>query len=131
VAMTNVAVFFTTFSPTSNICNFGGNSSMWALKYDTGGPPMCPAVTKTKVLVQVSTGSFEQIDGQSAFACYPGPNSPLQQPTIPPSTGPAGWTPPLSQPSYALVGKPPGQAPPVISNAALKPIKRILHIQER
>jgi type IV pilus assembly protein PilY1 len=131
VAMTNGAVFFTTFSPTSNICNFGGNSSMWALKYDTGGPPMCPAVTKTKVLVQVSTGSFEQIDGQSAFACYPGPNSPLQQPTIPPSTGPAGWTPPLSQPSYALVGKPPGQAPPVISNAALKPIKRILHIQER
>ena len=36
VALTNGAVFFTSFKPTTDVCGFGGNSYLWATAYDTG-----------------------------------------------------------------------------------------------
>jgi type IV pilus assembly protein PilY1 len=66
VAMTNGVVFYTTFKPTADICGFGGNSYMWAVKYSTGFQAPHSAL-KGKALIQVSTGSFEEVDLSTDF----------------------------------------------------------------
>lgn len=106
VAMNNGAVFFTTFMPTSDACKFGGNSYLWATRYDTGlkAPE---AALHGKALVQVSTGSFEEIDLSTAFTAEGERRS-----------------------AFALTGKPPTDPPPIVSNSTLKPVKRIIQIQE-
>lgn len=59
LAATNGAVFFTTFAPTTDVCSFGGNSYIWAVKYNTGAST---AGTLTgKALLQVSTGDIAQV----------------------------------------------------------------------
>jgi type IV pilus assembly protein PilY1 len=65
VATTSGVAFFTTYKPYNDECALGGKSFIWAAKYDTGGAP--GALLKGKGLVQVSTGSIEQIDLSSAF----------------------------------------------------------------
>ena len=107
VAMPNGAVFFTTFKPSTDICKFGGNSYMWGVKYDTGGTAAANTL-KGKALVQVSTGSFEEIDISTALTA---------------SLGRKMGTP--------MVGKPPNDPPPIVSPSMNKPLKRIIHIQER
>ncbi|MEC4675724.1 MAG: pilus assembly protein PilY, partial [Nitrospirota bacterium] len=57
------AVFFTTFAPTTNPCEFGGLTYVWAVDYSTGG-----ALTsgfRIKGLLQVSTGSIEELSEDS------------------------------------------------------------------
>lgn len=107
VAMPNGAVFFTTFKPSVDICSFGGNSYMWGVKYDTGGVAPSAAL-KAKALVQVSTGSFEEVDLSTALTD---------------KSGRKMGTP--------MVGKPPNDPPPIVSPAANKPLKRVIHIRER
>lgn len=107
VALTNGLVVFTTFEPTSDVCKFGGDSYVWGVKYNTGGTPP-GASLDAKVLVQVSTGAFEEVTLRSALTDREGRKQ-----------------------GTAMVGKPPVDPPPVISNAGNKPPKRILHIQER
>ena len=58
-ASTGVA-FFTTYKPYNEDCAIGGKSFIWAVKYNTGGAP--GALLKGKALIQVSTGSIEQVD---------------------------------------------------------------------
>lgn len=58
-------VFFTSYKPYDDPCLLGGKSSIWALKYDTGGAP--GTLLKGKAIVQVSTGSIEQVDLSKAF----------------------------------------------------------------
>lgn len=106
VALTNGTVFFTTFKPTSDFCGYGGNSYLWGMKYDTGGQP-ASNVMHGKALVQLSTGQFSQIDLSTAFTDR------LNR-----------------RMGTAMTGKPPSDAPPIVSSSQNKPLKKILHIQE-
>lgn len=108
VALTNGLVLYTTFKPTSDVCQFGGSSYLWGVKYDTGGVASAAATGTAKVLVQVSTGAFEEVSLGSALTA----NNNRKMGT-------------------AMTGKPPSDPPPVISNASNKPPKKILHLQEK
>ena len=109
VALTNGLVLFTTFMPTTDICNFGGNSYLWAFKYDTGFTPPAKSL-QGKITMQVSTGAFEEKNLSEVFN----------------DAGEAN-----RKTSTAMVGKPPGDPPPVITKSNLKPVKKIIHLQER
>ncbi len=107
VAMPNGAVFFTTFMPSTDVCNYGGKSYIWGVAYATGGTASS-AQLKAKALVQVSTGSFEEVNLSSAL------------------------TDRLSRKmATPMVGKPPTDPPPIVSSAGNKPLKRIMHIREK
>jgi type IV pilus assembly protein PilY1 len=132
VALTNGTVTFTTFKPTMDICGYGGNSFLRVLNYDTGGFPRCDAL-QGKVLIQLSTGEFKEISLAEAYGC-PSPNGNVMPPVYPPVIDePPGPTPPTTPPGAlgGMTGKPPSDAPPVISNSLNRPVKKILHIQER
>lgn len=107
VAMTNGAVFFTTYKPSADVCKFGGNSYIWGVKYDTGGVALSSSL-KGKALVQVSTGSFEEIDLSTALTAEGGRKM-----------------------GTPMVGKPPNDPPPIVSSSGNKPLKRVIHIQEK
>ncbi|MDD2852803.1 MAG: pilus assembly protein PilY [Desulfuromonadaceae bacterium] len=107
VALTNGLVLFTTFKPTADVCKFGGDSYVWGTKYDTGGAPPA-STTGGKMLVQVSTGAFEEIALSSALTAMDGRKI-----------------------GSAMTGKPPSDPPPVVSNASNKPPKKIMHLQEK
>lgn len=107
VAMTNGAVFFTTFKPSVDICSFGGNSYMWGVKYDTGGAASSASL-QAKALIQVSTGSFEEISLATALTAMGGRKM-----------------------GTPMVGKPPNDPPPIVSPSLNRPLKKIIHIQER
>jgi type IV pilus assembly protein PilY1 len=109
VAMTNGGVFFSTFKPTSDPCTMGGNSYLWAVNYSNGLQPPAAAL-KGQVMFQLSTGEFKQVSlsGANTFTDDGGRR-----------TG-SNWT-----------GKPPSDPPPIISTSNLKPVKKILHIQEK
>lgn len=106
VALPNGTVFFTSFKPTMDICGFGGNSFLWGVKFDTGGQASAGAL-QGKALIQLSTGEFKEVDLSTAFTDKG--NRRIQTP---------------------MTGKPPSDAPPIISNSQNKPVKKILHIQE-
>ncbi|WP_162605019.1 pilus assembly protein [Geomonas terrae] len=110
VALTNGTVFLTSFMPNADPCGFGGNSYLWALGYDTGGRPSDAALSG-KALIQLSTGEFKEIDLSSAFG--------------------SGAARLLRRTSAAMTGKPPADAFPIVSKSGNKPVKRIMHIQER
>ena len=104
LATSSGLVFYTTYKPYNDECALGGKSFIWATKYDTGGAP--GALLKGKALVQVSTGSIEQINLSSAFT-------------------EAG-----NRKSYAMEGVPPtAQGLSILSTPP--PVKRVLHIRER
>lgn len=107
VALTNGAVFFTTFKPTTDVCKFGGYSYIWGFNYATGAAAPAAALTG-KILVQVSTGAFEEVKLSEALNTHEGRKM-----------------------GTPMIGKPPVDAPPVISNANNKPPKKILHVQEK
>ncbi len=99
-------VFFTSFKPYTDICSIGGKTFLWATRYNTGGDPS--ALLKGKAIVQVSTGSIEEVDLATAFN-QSGDNR---------------------KSDAAMEGAPPTDNPP----AMLTPpnaLKRILHIKER
>ncbi len=58
-------VYFTSFRPYKDPCEMGGMTHLWAMLYDTGGDPT--PYLKGKAIIQVSTGSIEQIDLATAF----------------------------------------------------------------
>jgi type IV pilus assembly protein PilY1 len=97
-------VFFTTYKPYNDVCSYGGKSFIWALKYDTGAAP--GALLKGVALLQVSTGSIEQVDLSTAFTEKSGRR-----------TGALEGVPPTSQ-GLSLMTTPP-------------PVKRVIHMRER
>ena len=104
LATTSGLVFYTTYKPYNDECALGGKSFIWATKYDTGGAP--GALLKGKALVQVSTGSIEQVDLATAFTEGGG------------------------RKSYSMEGVPPtAQGLSILSTPP--PVKRTLHIRER
>ncbi len=97
--------FFTTFSPSADVCALGGNTNIWATKYDTGYQGASSAL-QGKAIVQVSTGEIKELTLSSAFTEKEGRRS------------------------AAISGMPPkGQGLSVLVNP--KPLRRILHIQEK
>jgi type IV pilus assembly protein PilY1 len=110
VALTNGTVFITSFEPTSDICGFGGNSYLWALAYNTGDRPSDAALAG-KALIQLSTGEFKEVNLSQAFG--------------------SDATKMFRRTNIPMTGKPPADAFPVVSKSANKPVKKIMHIQER
>ena len=58
VSTTSGCVFFTSYKPYVDVCSIGGKSFLWTVRYNTGGT----CALRGKALLQVSTGSIEQID---------------------------------------------------------------------
>ncbi|MBE0425176.1 MAG: hypothetical protein IBX72_00825 [Nitrospirae bacterium] len=104
LAATTGLVFFTTYKPYNDVCGIGGKSFIWAVRYTTGGPP--GALLKGIALLQVSTGSIEQVDLSSAFTQAGGRK-----------TSALEGVPPTAQ-GLSLLSTPP-------------PVKRVIHMRER
>jgi type IV pilus assembly protein PilY1 len=97
-------VFFTTLTPYDDVCSSGGNTAIWAVKYDTGGA--AGSLLQGKALIQVSTGAIEQVDLATAFTQKSGRKTTAMQ-----------GVPPTSQ-GFSIMSTPP-------------PVKKVLHIWER
>ncbi len=111
VALSNGNVFFTTFKPSADICKFGGDSLIWALRFNSGAAPPGSTMQGT-ALMQVSTGAFAEIRLPDAF------NNPGNQRLN-------GRR--LAQP---IQGVPPtAQGLTLITNP--KPVKKFIHIREK
>ncbi len=104
LATTTGLVFFTTYKPYNDECGLGGKSFIWSAKYNTGGAP--GALLKGVALLQVSTGSIEQVNLSTAFTDAGGRKSTALE-----------GVPPTSQ-GLSLISTPP-------------PVKRVTHIKER
>jgi type IV pilus assembly protein PilY1 len=110
LAASTGVVFFTSYKPHDDPCKIGGKTFIWAVRYDTGGDPS--SLLKGKALVQVSTGSIEQIDLSGAFGDKK-------------QTGATG-----GRRSSAMEGVPPtAQGLSILSSPPA--LKRVLHIKER
>lgn len=104
---TNGLVVFTTFKPTADICGFGGETLFWFVDYGTGGAPP-PGTLKGKITIQLSTGAIVVVDlGKLTSGSF---NRGGRQFSV-------------------GAGKPPSPAPQ--TDTLKKPVKKILHIQER
>ena len=57
-------VLYTTFSPTNDICGFGGHSDLWLVNYDNGGTPNSPSGS---LYIQTSTGAIVKIEMSEEF----------------------------------------------------------------
>ena len=97
-------VFFTTYKPYIDVCSFGGKSFIWALRYNTGG--CASASLKGTALLQVSTGSIEQVNLSTAFTEKGGRRTSAME-----------GVPPTAQ-GLSLLSTPP-------------PVKRVIHMRER
>ncbi|MFA7059395.1 MAG: hypothetical protein WC156_01100, partial [Pedobacter sp.] len=100
------AVFFTTFKPVKDICEYGGQSHIWSANYATGGAPLAAAM-KGNVLMQVSTGAFVETPLSSAFNAKGGRRT----------DNPISGMPPSAQ-GLSLIANPP-------------PVKKFLHVREK
>jgi type IV pilus assembly protein PilY1 len=106
VASPNGVVFFTTFQPNSDVCSYGGGSYIWAVDYKSGGTPSARAMGG-KLLMQVSTGAFAELSMATAFGEKGGRRT-----------------------TTAIQGVPPkAQGLSLLTNP--KPVKKIMHIQEK
>jgi len=110
VATVNGSVFYTSYKPTSDICGFGGTSYLWGVQYDTGNT-LPSAAQKGKVLIQLSTGSFAEMDLSTALTDKNGRRT--------------------ANSSALSFGKASADSGLFMTSAGLTPVKRILHIQER
>jgi hypothetical protein len=97
-------VFFTTYKPYNDVCALGGKSFIWAVNYKTGGAS--GASLKGIALLQVSTGSIEQINLSTALTEKGGRRTAAME-----------GVPPTAQ-GLSLLSQPP-------------PVKRTIHIKER
>jgi type IV pilus assembly protein PilY1 len=119
---TNIgAVFFTTTKPTSDVCEWGGRTHFWAVKYDTGGA-VKKGTLRGRALVQVSTGSIEEKDLSKAFTPSEGGNKIDAGDTTGATVG--------GRRTDMIPGVPPTGSPPGIIIPP-KPVNRIVHIKER
>jgi type IV pilus assembly protein PilY1 len=104
MATTTGLAFFTTYKPYNDECGLGGKSFIWAVRYTTGGA--AGALLKGTALLQVSTGSIEQLNLSTAFTEAGGRKSSALE-----------GVPPTAQ-GLSLLTQPP-------------PVKRTIHMRER
>jgi type IV pilus assembly protein PilY1 len=104
LSTTSGLVFFTTYKPYSDECSLGGKSFIWSVKYNSGGAP--GAMLKGVALLQVSTGSIEQLNMSSAFTQAGGRKSTQLE-----------GVPPTAQGLSIMVGP--------------APVKRVINMRER
>lgn len=104
LATTTGLAFFTTYKPYSDECGLGGKSFIWGVRYNTGGSG--GATLKGTALLQVSTGSIEQVSLSTALSEMGGRR-----------TSALEGVPPTAQ-GLSLLSPPP-------------PVKRTIHIKER
>lgn len=96
-------VYYVTFIPTSNVCDYGGTTYTWAVDYQTGGA--IAYALQGKALLQLSTGAIEELDLSSVFTTK------------------------NNRRSVGYVGVPPtGQG--IIVITAPRPTKKFMHVQE-
>lgn len=123
VASPSGAVLFTTFRPTSDICGYGGNSYIWAVRYDTGAEPPAAAM-KGKALMQVSTGELAERDLSDAFR---NPKTGVTNPS-----GPSDYD---QRYDKRRINTPIAGMPPAANGLTLisspRPAKKILHYKEK
>jgi type IV pilus assembly protein PilY1 len=100
---TGGALLFTSFQPSKDLCLFG-NSFLWGVKYDTGGV-IPDGLLQGKALVPLSTGGLQETGLSSKLTDKGGRRS-----------GP-------------MPGRPRGIK--LVSNSGLRPLKKIIHLQER
>lgn len=105
----NGTVFFTTYIPNTDACTPGGNTSVWAVKYNTGGTPSADSM-QGKAPVQTSSGGIKLIDLATSFTEPGSSGRKLLSGLSPAGMAPKGRFPPLLQP---------------------RAIKQILNIQEQ
>jgi len=104
------AVFFTTFVPKPDICEYGGSTYLWGVRHDTGGS--LKNSFKGKAILQVSTGVIEEVNLRTQFTDKVATNE-----TVGRRTGAMDGVPPTEQGLSIVI-------PP-------KPTKKVLHIRER
>ena len=114
VASTIGAVFYTTFKPSTDICSYGGRSHLWAVKYNTGGT--ATSLLRGKALLQVSTGTIQEIDLKNAFK----------------KTAAGGDNPDSKDDrrTGAMIGKAP-DGPGLILLTAPAPTEKVIHMREK
>jgi type IV pilus assembly protein PilY1 len=110
VATVNGAIYYTVYKPSTGICSFGGKSYLWGTKYDTG-EALPASAKKGKVVIQLSTGSFAEIDLANALTDKEGRRT--------------------TESSTMSFGKASADSGLFITSAGLTPVKKVLHIQER
>lgn len=103
LATTLGVVFYTTYKPYDDICQYGGKTVLWAVKYATGGSP---SALEGVALIQVSTGAIEQVNLASALTEHGGRSTTAME-----------GVPPTAQ-GLSIITSPP-------------PVKRTIHIRER
>lgn len=95
----NGTIFYTTFIPNlTDVCQPGGSTSMWAVKYDTGGTPSVDSM-QGKAPIQTSSGGIKLIDLATAFTERG--NRKLAGSMSPVGMAPKGKFPPLLPPRAA------------------------------
>ncbi|HYA12093.1 MAG TPA: hypothetical protein VEF37_03840 [Thermodesulfovibrionales bacterium] len=104
LATTTGLAFFTTYKPYSDECGLGGKSFIWGVRYNTGGAG--GTLLKGTALLQVSTGSIEQVNLSQSLSEMGGRR-----------TSALEGVPPTAQ-GLSLLSPPP-------------PVKRTIHIKER
>jgi type IV pilus assembly protein PilY1 len=97
------------------VCEFGGITHLWAVRYDSGGA-LKKGVLRGKALIQVSTGSIEEKDLSTAFSEKRDAGAEADKTVKFRRTAPI--------PGLASTEKPQINIPP-------KPMRTILHIRER
>ncbi len=97
------AVFFTTYTPSTDICSLGGNTNIWAVNYNTGG---VAGGLQGTAITQVSTGAIHELPLVTSFTEKGGRRT------------------------VAITGMPPkGQGLAILVGP--KPLRKIMHIKER
>jgi type IV pilus assembly protein PilY1 len=116
VSTTTGAVYFTSFKPSADVCEYGGKSHIWCVDYSTGGSShYC-----STVFVQLSTGEIKEVDTPKKPPC---PTPPCTLPPICPSGVDCRKTPEMD-------GAPPKyQGLTILTLPA--PAKKVVHTRER
>jgi len=112
IASTVGVAFFPTFKPTGDICSYGGRTHLWAVKYNTGGT--ATSLLHGKALIQVSTGSIEEVDLKTAFEEDPDTNPDSKD----------------NRRSGAMVGKS-ADGSGIILLVSPPPSEKVLHMREK
>ena len=106
-ASTRGLVYFTTYKPYDDECALTGRTSLWAVKYDTGGA--AAGLLTGTIVIQLSTGQIAQVNIATAF------------------TDPAGN--PVREVMMDSPGRPPGPGGGLI--APRSAVNKTLHIKEK